>query len=195
VAPHISDVGAMSAWTRSKLGKNIGGGFVVFFLGGQNRNFGKHRESKLLLSLFYNAYKLKSYSGNNLRCIWLLDCQQISNKGFGEAARKLLQLEEVDISFCDLLKCSLEVLGRSCPLLKSLKFVIMGYEYAGYGEDEVAFVIAETMPGLRRLNIRGNVLTNVGLLAILDGCPLLESLNIAECYNLRLCESLKKRCQ
>jgi len=31
--------------------QNLGGGFVVFFLGGQNRNFGKVRGLKLLLSL------------------------------------------------------------------------------------------------------------------------------------------------
>jgi len=33
--------------------QNSGGGFVVFFLGGQNRNFVKVRGRKLLLSLFY----------------------------------------------------------------------------------------------------------------------------------------------
>ena len=31
--------------------QNLGGGFVVFFLEGQNRNFGKVRGLKLLLSL------------------------------------------------------------------------------------------------------------------------------------------------
>jgi len=31
--------------------QNLGGGFVVFFLGGQNRNFVKVRGRKLLLSL------------------------------------------------------------------------------------------------------------------------------------------------
>jgi len=30
--------------------QNLGGGFVVFVLGGQNRNFGKVRGLKLLLS-------------------------------------------------------------------------------------------------------------------------------------------------
>ena len=30
--------------------QNLGGGFVVFFLGGRNRNFGKVRGLKLLLS-------------------------------------------------------------------------------------------------------------------------------------------------
>jgi len=35
--------------------QNLGGSFVVFFLGGQNRNFGKVRRLKLLLSLNYNV--------------------------------------------------------------------------------------------------------------------------------------------
>jgi len=61
-------------------------------------------------------------------------------------------------------------------------------------DDDEAFVIAKTMTGLRHLNIIGNELSNVGLLAILDGCPLLETLDIRRCYNLNLSESLRKRC-
>jgi hypothetical protein len=59
--------------------------------------------------------------------------------------------------------------------------------------DDQAFVIANTMPGLCHLDIHGNELTNVGLLAILDGCPLLESLNIEGCNNLDITESLWQR--
>jgi len=33
--------------------QNLGGGFVVFFLGGKNRNFGKVRGLKLLLTLLF----------------------------------------------------------------------------------------------------------------------------------------------
>ncbi|GAU42385.1 hypothetical protein TSUD_123810 [Trifolium subterraneum] len=50
------------------------------------------------------------------------------------------------------------------------------------------------MSGLSHLYIRGNHITNAGLIAILDGCPLLETLNIGRCYNLDLSESLRKRC-
>ncbi|KAI5407343.1 putative F-box/LRR-repeat protein 23 [Lathyrus oleraceus] len=138
-----------------------------------------------------------SENAGNLRRLRLLDCQLVTDKGFSAAVRKLAQLEEVDISFCNLVKESLEVLGRSCPLLKSLKFVTRGIEYFGYYDDDnaEAFAIAETMSGLRHLNIRGNLIRDVGLIAILDGCPLLESLNIAECSNLHLSGSLWKRCR
>ncbi|PNX68668.1 F-box protein skip19 [Trifolium pratense] len=52
------------------------------------------------------------------------------------------------------------------------------------------------MSRLCRLDIKGNGLTAVGLVAILDKCPLLEYLDIRDCYSLSLTlsESLKKRC-
>lgn len=147
--------------------------------------------------MFFNGFLFKFFSAGNLRRLRLLDCQLVTDKGFSAAVRKLAQLEEVDISFCNLVKESLEVLGRSCPLLKSLKFVTRGIEYFGYYDDDnaEAFAIAESMSGLRHLNIRGNLIRDVGLIAILDGCPLLESLNIAECSNLHLSGSLWKRCR
>jgi len=36
----------------------LGGGFVFFLLGDQNRNFLKYRGPKLLLNLFFIAFKL-----------------------------------------------------------------------------------------------------------------------------------------
>jgi hypothetical protein len=62
-----------------------------------------------------------------------------------------------------------------------------------YGDDE-AIAIGKTMPALRHLSIKENDLTEVGLIAILDGCPLLETLHLEECYQLDLTESLLKRC-
>lgn len=52
----------------------------------------------------------------------LVDCYTISDKRFSEVARRFPQLEKVDISLCCITSVSLEVLGRSCPLLKSLEF-------------------------------------------------------------------------
>lgn len=50
------------------------------------------------------------------------------------------------------------------------------------------------MPRLCHLDIKGNRLTDIGFLAILDGCPLLESLDMEGCCNLDLDEGLKERC-
>lgn len=110
-----------------------------------------------------------------------------------EIANKFPLLEELHISFCDnISKDSLEVIGRCCPLLKSLKFLKM--HCGGLKCDKEAFAIAKTMPKLRHLDIYCNALTNVGLIAILDGCPLLESLNVRGCIHLNLSGSLGTRC-
>jgi F-box/leucine-rich repeat protein 2/20 len=126
---------------------------------------------------------------SNLRCIRLESCMRISDEGWCEVAKKFPLLEEVNISNGFQSKKTLEVIGQSCPLLKTLTYYGMSYITC----NDAAFVIANTMPGLRRLDIHGNQLTNVGLLAILDGCPLLESLDIEGCDNLDITESLWQR--
>ncbi|CAJ2647406.1 unnamed protein product [Trifolium pratense] len=134
-------------------------------------------------------------NANNLRCMRLVYCRRISDEGLSLAVRNLPLLEEVDISFNMLNEDSLEALGRCCPRLKSLTFARMLCEHFGYGSENIgAFVIAETMPGLRHLNIEANKLTNDGLVAILDACPLLESLEIEACFNLNLTGRLGRRC-
>jgi F-box/leucine-rich repeat protein 2/20 len=123
----------------------------------------------------------------------LVECLDISDQGFSEAVRKLSRLEELDISLCNLSKYSIEAIGISCPLLKSFNSE-RDWSPCNFGADDDALIISETMPKLSRLEIKGNRLSNDGLLAILDGCPLLEYLDIQKCYNLNLSESLKKRC-
>ncbi|CAJ2640725.1 unnamed protein product [Trifolium pratense] len=144
-------------------------------------------------------------NASNLRSMRIVGSDSISNKGFSEAVRKLSRLEELDISGCEpIQKDSLEVIGMSCPLLKSLKFgktrcpYIWRYDdddddYDDDDDDE-ALIISETMSRLSCLDISGNKLTNFGLVAILDGCPRLEHLDIQQCYNISLNENLRKRC-
>ncbi|WVY93976.1 hypothetical protein V8G54_033064 [Vigna mungo] len=131
---------------------------------------------------------------NRLQCLRLARCCRITDKGLCDVAKKLPQLEELDISISNLTKDSLEVIGRCCPLLKSLKFNMESYGRAHIEGNEEAFAIAETMPGLHHLQLFGNKLTNDGLLAILDGCPQLESLDLRQCFNVMLRGSLSKRC-
>ncbi|QHO36636.1 hypothetical protein S83_030471 [Arachis hypogaea] len=54
----------------------------------------------------------------------LVQCfYEISDKGLCEMAEKFSLLEELDISLCPCVSSiALEVIGRSCPLLKSFKF-------------------------------------------------------------------------
>jgi F-box/leucine-rich repeat protein 2/20 len=79
--------------------------------------------------------------------------------------------------------------------LKSLEYgKIVDFDDDEYIDcNDEAFAIAETMPGLHHLTICGTVLDNDGVLAILDGCPLLESLDLSHCSVLYLGTSLENR--
>jgi F-box/leucine-rich repeat protein 2/20 len=102
-------------------------------------------------------------------------------------------LEELDIIDCGFIGTEFfEYIGQCCLLLKSLKFITDIKEDNKC--DDIAFAIAKTMPRLRHLAILNNGVTNDGLLAILDGCPLLESLDLRGCQHLDLDGSLGKTC-
>ncbi|XP_058733411.1 putative F-box/LRR-repeat protein 23 [Vicia villosa] len=134
-------------------------------------------------------------SASHLRSIRLEKCYNISTVAFNEVVKNLQFLEELDICHClNQIPNFYEFIGQSCPLLKSLKFSPTTYVVEDK-YDDVAFAIAKTMPMLRHLTILNNGLTNNGLLAILDGCPLLESLDIRGCVHLDLEGSLKERCK
>lgn len=142
--------------------------------------------------LEFNDFFFQSHSGCNLRRIRLTICQNISPKQFSEVANKFPLLEELDISFSNISKDSLEFIGRFCPLLKSLKFSRSFFRSIKWND---ALAIAKTMPKLRYLSMIGNTLTNDELLVILDRCPLLEYLDLRICFRLDLSGSLKKRCR
>ncbi|MED6225231.1 hypothetical protein PIB30_091680 [Stylosanthes scabra] len=99
-------------------------------------------------------------------------------------------LEELDISFCgNVSSIVLEAIGRGCPLLKSFKF-----NENGLNDNDEAFAIARNMSNLRHLQLVRNSLDNSGVTAILDGCPLLESLDLRGCFNVKLEGELRRRC-
>ena len=107
-------------------------------------------------------------------------------------AAKLPLLEELAVSYCQFSKEALKAVGRSCPLLKSLKFNNQEYGTPHIECDEEALAIAENMPRLRHLQLFGNNLTNDGLQAILDGCPHLESLDLRQCFSVKLTGNLER---
>lgn len=76
----------------------------------------------------------------------------------------------------------------------SLKLNCQGFRFPHIEADEEALAIAKTMPELRCLQLFGNKLTNVGLEAILNGCPHLEFLDLRQCFNVNLTGNLWKRC-
>ncbi|XWS55366.1 hypothetical protein CRYUN_Cryun10bG0168300 [Craigia yunnanensis] len=146
---------------------------------------------------YFGTYELLIHiaeRSTNLKRLRLVSCFNISNDGLGEAASKLPFLEELEISYCSISKDGLETIGCCCPLLKSFKFNMQGCRPFHLESDDEALAIALTMPELRHLQLFGNKLTNDGLLAILNGCPHLESLDLRQCFNVSLEGNLEKRC-
>lgn len=105
------------------------------------------------------------------------DCWSITDAGFRKCVRKFPHLEELNISLMQLTHDSLEVLARSCPLLKSLKLSV-----------------ADPVYRLSHFYMKDYDRSEVGWLAILDRCPLLESLDIKG-GNVYLSENLRERCR
>ncbi|XP_010513578.1 PREDICTED: putative F-box protein At4g05475 [Camelina sativa] len=128
----------------------------------------------------------------------------ISNKGLVNAIEKIPLLETLEVSH-PTLKLNLKAIGHACPQLKTLKLNSSGSDSLGldelnYGtfgidcDDEYALAIAESMPELRHLQLLGDRLTASGLNAILDGCPLLEHLDLRKCFNINMVGNLEKQC-
>ncbi|RHN40321.1 putative F-box domain, leucine-rich repeat domain, L domain-containing protein [Medicago truncatula] len=115
------------------------------------------------------------YDACNFRCV-----RGLSHEGFSETLRKLPLLEELEISQNkQLSNDSLEIVGQCCPLLKSLKYC--RHPLDNIEMNDAAFGIAKIMPGLHYLKMSLDELTNDDVLAILDGCPLLETLDLRAC--------------
>ncbi|XP_004306414.1 PREDICTED: putative F-box/LRR-repeat protein 23 [Fragaria vesca subsp. vesca] len=112
------------------------------------------------------------------------------------SAPKLPQLEYLELSqgnyifdnppFNHIRHAYLEVIGRCCPRLKSLKLKEYNTDWFFDGWDGDALAIAETMHGLHHLHLLGDKITSKGLRAILDGCPLLVSLDLRHCWHIDL---------
>ncbi|VYS61747.1 unnamed protein product [Arabidopsis thaliana] len=109
---------------------------------------------------------------------------QITSVGIFEAIVKLPLLEELELLYCSIEEEHFKTIGQACPNLKTLKLV--GFWSHLNESDNDALAIADTMPGLLHLQLISNGLTNIGLNAILDGCPHLECLDLRQCFNINL---------
>ena len=97
-------------------------------------------------------------------------------------------LEELELSLCtDVYAGTCEAVGGACPLLKRLRLNRKQFfKWNTSNIDREATAIAATMRGLRSLQLFANPLGSHGLTAILDGCTLLESLDIRHCFNVEM---------
>ncbi|KAL9244122.1 hypothetical protein vseg_017930 [Gypsophila vaccaria] len=131
----------------------------------------------------------------NLKHLRLGHYIKISDEGLIEAIKRLPKLEELETVVCSFLPETFAAVGRACPSLKSFSLNDVGSKRYRYAGDADAFAIATSMPNLRRLQLVGSCLTNEGLNAILDGCPLLESLDLRASVKIDLSGDLGLRCE
>lgn len=129
-----------------------------------------------------------------IRRLRFVCCYDVSDEGLCETSAKLPLLEDLELSYCRMSAEALAVVGQRCPSLKSLKLNSQGFRFPHWEYDDEALAIAKSMPELRHLQLFGNKLTNMGLKAILDGCPHLEFLDLRQCFNVNLGGDLGKRC-
>lgn len=94
--------------------------------------------------------------------------------------KNLPLLEELLLHDIPISKGAIEIVGLFCPMLQAFKLSksINDYCRRPIVCDVGALAIAENMPGLRHLQLSGHRITVVGLLAVLDNCPHLESLEM-----------------
>ncbi|GAU50713.1 hypothetical protein TSUD_123650 [Trifolium subterraneum] len=117
-----------------------------------------------------------------------------SKKGLNEYVKEFSLLEELEISSDKkITEEFLEDIGGCCPLLKSLNLANLFDLHVNFVHQ--LFAIAKTMPGLRHLTCSRIKFGDDELLAILNGCPLLDSLDLQNCVcRHQLNPSLVKRC-
>ncbi|KAG5589539.1 hypothetical protein H5410_040053 [Solanum commersonii] len=154
---------------------------------------------KISIDNFGNEHLLSYIASRSsqLRHLRLVKCYNRLSGGLASAAKNFPFLEELHIYFTSITKDDIEIVGRSCRLLKS--FVLHAGPFDKVRtppsqDNDKAVAIARCMPGLRHLALIENNLTNEGLQAILDGCPHLESLDLRCCCFIDLEGDLGRRC-
>ncbi|KAK6781806.1 hypothetical protein RDI58_019602 [Solanum bulbocastanum] len=133
---------------------------------------------------------------SQLRYLRLVECGYVA-RSLTVAAKNFLLLEELHTHLTLITEKNIGNIGRYCPVLKSFTLNASEYDTNGYSlspDDGQALAIARSMPELWHLALLLNTLTNVGLQAILDGCPHLVSLDLRRC-NIDLEGDLGKRCR
>ncbi|KAL6186509.1 hypothetical protein ACLB2K_042629 [Fragaria x ananassa] len=141
-------------------------------------------------------------SSRGISRLSIVSSSYITMEGLSKVASKIPLLEDLEVSYtpksCNTYKQYpykeheyVEVIGHSCPLLKSLRWNKHEGDCFRSHDNRDAFSIARTMHGLQNLQLFGNWLNHQGLHDILEGCPRLESLDLRKC--IHLCPSKRQR--
>ncbi|GJN39465.1 hypothetical protein PR202_gb28586 [Eleusine coracana subsp. coracana] len=131
----------------------------------------------------------------SLKSLRLISCQGILK--FEKEILKFPLLEELEISLFTNIggKNVFQQVGKACPELKHFRFnqyrFINVRDSKGFKDDDALGIAS--MHGLLSLQLFGNKLSNKGLMAVLDNCPHLESLDIRHCFNIIMDNKLRAR--
>ncbi|CAN4080625.1 unnamed protein product [Withania somnifera] len=143
-----------------------------------------------------------SFAANLGRCLKMLQIpmSDITDQVVEKHAGCLVNLTFLDISYClKLTEKGLKAFGKHCKSLTHLRRNRPLWELptnfeASDVNDQEALIIAETMRGLKRLDLAFNRLSDTGLDAILTQCKALTHLEIQGCWNVELKGDLEERC-
>ncbi|CAK9142850.1 unnamed protein product [Ilex paraguariensis] len=152
---------------------------------------------------------MRTRRSSQLRRLRVVIFHDLSTESLNVVVKKLPLLEELHLYYTYIDKEAIETIGCCCPLLKSFTYNQKWFPlYPMENDDDEALAIAKNMPGLRHLQLLGNInmpglrhlqllgnsMTNNGLQALIDGCPHLDSLDLRQCFNIELDGDLGKRC-
>ncbi|XP_019070747.2 putative F-box/LRR-repeat protein 9 [Solanum lycopersicum] len=154
------------------------------------------RSQSQLLKISIGSKDLLNYiaeRSSQLRHLRLVNCGNVAG-ALVSAAKNFPLLEELHTHLTFITAEDIQSVGRYCPLLKSFTLNASRIGYSLSTDDAQALAIAKSMPELRHLALLLNPLTNVGLQAILDGCPHLVSLDLRH-SNVNLEGDLGRRCR
>ncbi|KAJ9560448.1 hypothetical protein OSB04_005608 [Centaurea solstitialis] len=149
---------------------------------------------------FFGDFELLQYvadRSSQLRCLTIIAYDSLWYRSLTEALKKFPLLEKFSLYSYHISKEVVETVGCYCPLLKAFKLITVRSSF--YREnvarcDKMAITIGENFHELEHLELIGNEMSNIGLQAILDGCPHLKSLDLEMCPFIDLKGDMGKRC-
>ncbi|KAK1381989.1 putative F-box/LRR-repeat protein 23 [Heracleum sosnowskyi] len=157
--------------------------FNVCFLARQALQLSRGQMIAFSISYFADDYLLRyiSQRSRQLRCLTLASCN-ITPEGLSQMVRTLPLLDELHLHCIWITKQAIQDIGQCCPHLRTFRLNYPGRRELYFPYDKNAKAIAESMPGLCHLQLFGNRISRNGLLAIIDKCSHLESLDIRCCF-------------
>lgn len=132
-----------------------------------------------------------------LRSLSLVSCPEVTNKGFTDLVTNAPKLEDLSLELCPNVggRHVLECAGRACPRLARFRLRRECFRFSlNYSRRTAEALGIAAMTGLRSLTLVSSNISNDELVAVLDGCPRLESLCLRDCYKVIADGSLRARC-